>query len=54
MRAGKFVVGKQWIVTGTDDGIVRVISYETLSIVAEFKAHKDFIRSDALAILSKV
>ena len=45
MRAVRFLVSKQWIITGTDDLMVRVYNYNTMEKVFGFEAHKDFIRS---------
>ncbi len=45
VRCAKFVVRKSWVVTGSDDIIVRVFNYNTLEKVHSFDAHTDYIRS---------
>uniref|UniRef100_A0A0K0FNC6 Coatomer subunit beta' n=1 Tax=Strongyloides venezuelensis TaxID=75913 RepID=A0A0K0FNC6_STRVS len=45
VRAGKFIVRKSWIVTGSDDLIIRIFNYNTLERVHQFEAHADYIRS---------
>lgn len=45
VRAVRFVMQKQWIVSGSDDFHVRVFNYNTMDKVKEFQAHNDFIRA---------
>ncbi|CAI8053736.1 Coatomer subunit beta' [Geodia barretti] len=45
VRAAKFVVRKSWVVTGSDDMLVRVFNYNTLEKSHSFEAHTDYIRS---------
>ena len=45
VRCAKFVVRKSWVVTGSDDIIMRVFNYNTLEKVHSFDAHTDYIRS---------
>lgn len=45
VRCAKFVVRKSWVVTGSDDMLVRVFNYNTLEKVHSFEAHTDYIRS---------
>ncbi|CAF1533857.1 unnamed protein product, partial [Adineta ricciae] len=45
VRAGKFVVRKNWAVTASDDMLVRVYNYNTLERIHQFEAHSDYIRS---------
>ncbi|PUZ44105.1 hypothetical protein GQ55_8G063200 [Panicum hallii var. hallii] len=40
-----FVARKQWYLTGTNTGHVKVYSYETMEDVKTFKAHDDNVRS---------
>ena len=40
-----FVARKQWYLTGTNTGLVKVYSYETMEDVKTFKAHDDNVRS---------
>ena len=44
VRCSKFVVRKQWIVTGADDMQMRVYNYNTMEKVKTFEAHSDYIR----------
>lgn len=45
VRTGKFVARKNWVVTGSDDMMVRVFNYNTLEKVHGFEAHSDYLRS---------
>lgn len=44
VRSAKFVVRKQWIITGADDMLIRVYNYNTMDKVKVFEAHTDYIR----------
>lgn len=44
VRSAKFVARKQWIITGSDDMMVRVYNYNTMDKVKTFEAHTDYIR----------
>ncbi|CAF1019776.1 unnamed protein product [Adineta ricciae] len=48
VRAGKFVVRKNWVITASDDMTVRVYNYNTLERLHQFEAHSDYIRSIAV------
>lgn len=49
MRCAKFIAQKGWIVAGSDEGVIYVISYNTQKKVHEINsAHKDYIRSLAV------
>lgn len=45
VRAGKFVARKNWIITGSDDMMIKVFNYNTLEKVYGFEAHSDYLRS---------
>ncbi|XP_054160801.1 coatomer subunit beta'-like [Oppia nitens] len=45
VRSAKFVSRKNWIITGSDDMIVRVFDYSTRELIQSFEAHTDYIRS---------
>ncbi|CAF1018734.1 unnamed protein product [Adineta steineri] len=45
VRAGKFIVRKNWAVTASDDMLIRVYNYNTLERLHQFEAHSDYIRS---------
>jgi len=45
VRAAKFVARKNWVVSGSDDMMMRVFNYNTLERVHAFEAHSDYIRS---------
>eukprot|EP00794_Sanderia_malayensis_P015194 gene15194-16762_t len=45
VRAGRFVVRKNWVVTGSDDMMIRVFNYNTLEKSYGFEAHSDYVRS---------
>ena len=45
VRAAKFVARKNWVVSGSDDMMVRVFNYNTLEKVHQFEAHSDYVRS---------
>ncbi|UJR30435.1 hypothetical protein I4U23_017969 [Adineta vaga] len=45
VRAGKFIVRKNWAVTASDDMLVRIYNYNTLERIHQFEAHSDYIRS---------
>uniref|UniRef100_A0A2C9KGD0 Uncharacterized protein n=1 Tax=Biomphalaria glabrata TaxID=6526 RepID=A0A2C9KGD0_BIOGL len=47
VRVVKFVSRKNWIVTGSDDRLIKVYNYNTLEHVNQFYAHLDFIRTIA-------
>jgi len=44
VRCGKFVARKNWIVTGSDDMMIRVFNYNTLEKTHGFEAHSDYLR----------
>lgn len=44
VRTAKFVARKQWVVTGSDDMLIRVYNYNTMDKVKVFEAHTDYIR----------
>lgn len=44
VRTAKFVARKQWLVTGSDDMLIRVYNYNTMDKVKVFEAHSDYIR----------
>ena len=44
VRAAKFVARKQWVITGSDDMLIRVYNYNTMDKVKVFEAHTDYIR----------
>ncbi|XP_065653479.1 coatomer subunit beta'-like [Hydra vulgaris] len=44
VRCGKFVGRKNWVVTGSDDMMIRVFNYNTLEKVHGFEAHSDYLR----------
>ncbi|KAA0188332.1 hypothetical protein HAZT_HAZT008055 [Hyalella azteca] len=44
VRAAKFVARKNWVVSGSDDMMVRVFNYNTLERVHQFEAHSDYVR----------
>ncbi|CAF3995951.1 unnamed protein product, partial [Rotaria magnacalcarata] len=48
VRAGKFVVRKNWAIIGSDDMFVRIYNYNTLERLHQFEAHSDYIRSIAV------
>ncbi|KAI8795577.1 coatomer subunit beta [Biomphalaria glabrata] len=48
VRVVKFVSRKNWIVTGSDDRLIKVYNYNTLEHVNQFYAHLDFIRTIAV------
>lgn len=48
MRTSKFVPRKNWVVTGSDDMMLRVFNYNTLEKVHGFEAHSDYLRSIAV------
>ncbi|CAF1122888.1 unnamed protein product [Didymodactylos carnosus] len=48
VRAGKFVVRKNWAITASDDMLIRVYNYNTLERLHQFEAHSDYIRSIAV------
>ncbi|OAF70261.1 hypothetical protein A3Q56_01977 [Intoshia linei] len=45
IRAVKFVPRKNWVITGSDDLMIRVYNYINLEKIKEFEAHSDYIRS---------
>ncbi|KAI0986815.1 hypothetical protein GJ496_004769 [Pomphorhynchus laevis] len=45
IRAGIFVVRKNWVVFGSDDMQVRVYNFNTMEKIKEFEAHSDYLRS---------
>lgn len=45
VRTAKFVVRKQWVITGSDDLLIRVFNYNTMEKVKTLEGHTDFIRS---------
>jgi coatomer subunit beta' len=45
VRYAKFVARKQWVITGSDDMMVRVFNVNTMEKIREFEAHMDYIRS---------
>eukprot|EP00123_Amoebidium_parasiticum_P009176 comp19305_c0_seq1/m.22166 comp19305_c0_seq1/g.22166 ORF comp19305_c0_seq1/g.22166 comp19305_c0_seq1/m.22166 type:complete len:898 (-) comp19305_c0_seq1:632-3325(-) len=48
VRACRFVARKNWIVTGSDDMLLRVFNYNTLEKVQTLEAHSDYVRSIAV------
>lgn len=48
VRAAKFIARKNWLITGSDDLVVRVYNYNTLEKVMQFDAHSDYIRNFAV------
>lgn len=48
VRAARFVARKNWVVSGSDDMVIRVFNYNTLERVHGFEAHSDYIRSIAV------
>ncbi|KAF2345477.1 WD40 repeat, partial [Trinorchestia longiramus] len=44
VRAAKFVARKNWVVSGSDDMMVRVFNYNTLERLHQFEAHSDYVR----------
>ncbi|XP_021732811.1 coatomer subunit beta'-2-like [Chenopodium quinoa] len=44
VRSAKFVAQKDWIITGSDDKMIRVYDYKTEEKVKEFVAHNDYVR----------
>ena len=44
MRAVRFVPRKNWIITGSDDMMIRVYNYNTLERLQMFEAHSDYVR----------
>lgn len=44
VRSAKFIPRKNWVITGSDDMVVRVFNYNTLEKVHSFEAHTDYIR----------
>nr|CCA18084.1 hypothetical protein ARALYDRAFT_895999 [Albugo laibachii Nc14] len=44
VRDAKFVVRKQWILTSSDDMMIRVFNYNTIEKITSFEAHTDYIR----------
>ena len=47
VRTAKFVARKQWVITGSDDMLIRVFNYNTMDKVKVFEAHTDYIRCGA-------
>lgn len=48
VRAARFVSRKNWIITGSDDMMIRIMNYNTQERVHSFDAHSDYIRSIAV------
>jgi coatomer subunit beta' len=48
VRTARFVVRKNWIVTGSDDMQIKVFNYNTLEKVTSIDAHSDYIRTLAV------
>ena len=48
VRTAKFLARKQWIITGSDDMLIRVYNYNTMDKVKVFEAHTDYIRCIAV------
>eukprot|EP00124_Ichthyophonus_hoferi_P003757 Ihof_evm2s349 gene=Ihof_evmTU2s349 len=48
VRACRFVTRKSWIVTGSDDMLLRVFNYNTLEKVQTLEVHSDYVRSIAV------
>lgn len=48
VRACKFIPRKSWLITGSDDMLIKVFNYNTHEKVASFEAHIDYIRSIAV------
>lgn len=45
VRSARFIVRKQWVVTGSDDMHIRCFNANTTERVAAFEAHTDYIRA---------
>ncbi|EDW85198.1 uncharacterized protein Dwil_GK12739 [Drosophila willistoni] len=45
VRCAKFIERKNWIVTGSDDGMIRIYDVKSLAPIHSFKGHSDFVRS---------
>eukprot|EP01107_Rhizomastix_libera_P000616 TRINITY_DN111_c0_g1_i1.p1 TRINITY_DN111_c0_g1~~TRINITY_DN111_c0_g1_i1.p1 ORF type:complete len:913 (-),score=245.43 TRINITY_DN111_c0_g1_i1:52-2769(-) len=48
VRTAKFIARKQWVVTGSDDCLLRVFNYNNMSKVKTVEAHNDFVRCIAV------
>eukprot|EP00771_Trimastix_marina_P000518 gnl/Trimastix_PCT/1539.p1 GENE.gnl/Trimastix_PCT/1539~~gnl/Trimastix_PCT/1539.p1 ORF type:complete len:882 (+),score=353.69 gnl/Trimastix_PCT/1539:197-2842(+) len=48
VRAGKFIPSKGWMVTGSDDNMLRVFNCNTGERIHAWEAHRDYIRSIAV------
>ncbi|CAB3979431.1 Coatomer subunit beta [Paramuricea clavata] len=48
VRVAKFVIRKNWVVTGSDDMHLRIYNYNTLEKIHGFEAHSDYLRSIAV------
>jgi len=45
VRTAKFIPRKKWIITGSDDMIIRIFNYNTGQLEHSFEAHTDYIRN---------
>lgn len=48
VRAARFIHRKNWVVTGSDDMLIKIFNYNTLEKVHSFEGHVDYIRSIAV------
>lgn len=48
VRCARFVVRKNWVITGSDDMQIRVFNYNTLEKVHSYEAHSDYVRCIAV------
>jgi len=48
VRCSKFIARKQWIITGSDDMLMRVYNYNTMAKIKTFEGHTDYIRCIAV------
>lgn len=48
VRTAKFIPRKKWIITGSDDMVIRVFNYNTCQLEHQFEAHTDYIRNIAV------
>lgn len=45
VRTAKFIARKKWIITGSDDLMIRIFNYNTCQLEHQFEAHTDYIRN---------
>ena len=48
VRCARFVPRKQWIITASDDNLIRVYNYNTMAKIKTFEAHSDYVRNLAV------